>query len=154
MSEKFANQSLKDVLHAVVFRSSVHPKEIAARTGISYGRLSNYANELQEDSHIPAKHITPVTLASNNTELVEYICFCSGGIFVPVPKPNEEIKLGDARDQVLEMVSEIGCLAADFVKAAEDNNLDKHEAAHIEKILIRLSQRSIRLNFALASMAK
>lgn len=154
MSSKFSNQGFKDVLHSVVFRSLVPPKEIAGRTGISYGRLSNYANEAQDDSHLPAKHVAPITFASHNTELVEYLCFCVGGIYVPVPNANDEIQIGDARDQVLQMVTEIGSLASEFVVAASDNNLDKQESANIEKILIRLAQRGIRLNSALAGMRK
>lgn len=150
MQKKYVNQSFKDVLHGCIYRSQIPPKEIAARTGISYGRLSNYCNENQDESHIPGKHLVPVALASESTEMIEYLCFCVGGIFVPV-SDECNLKINKAKDEILGLVSEIGTLADEFTKAAEDGKIESNERSTIEKILIRLAQRSIRLNKAIVA---
>lgn len=150
MQKRYVNQSFKDALHECVFRSQVPPKEIAARTGISYGRLSNYCNENQDESHIPGKHLVPVTLASESTGMIEYLCFCVGGVFVPV-SDECNLKINKAKDEILGLVSEIGILAVEVTKAAEDGTIDSEEGTAIERILIRLAQRSIRLNEAIVA---
>lgn len=148
-------RTFDEVLHDVIFnsRSKTNAKSIAEDTKIPYWRLSNWANVEQDEHNLPGKHIARITNASGDTSLVEHLCIEVGGVFIPL-QDNHEIQIGNAKDGILEILSELGLLGTEFTKATEDDSINKTEGASMEAILSRIAHRSVALTQLIAILVK
>lgn len=142
-------QSFKGALHEVLFNSPVKAKEIAYLTGKDYNRLANAANDSQQEN-LPGKDIVPVTIASRNDALIEFISSAVGGVFIRLPKMDLGGLQGEVSKEILDMVTFLGKLSNEFVEAMQDCTIDKDEAGRMEKILMQIVQHSIALSELIA----
>lgn len=142
-------QSFKGALHEVLFNSPVKAKEIAYLTGKDYNRLANSANDSQQEN-LSGKDIVPVTIASRNDALVEFISSAVGGVFIRLPRFDVNGIQGEVSKEILDMVTYLGKLSNEFVEAMKDCVIDKDEAGRMEKILMQIVQHSIALSELIA----
>ncbi len=138
-------QSFKGALHEVLFGSSVKAKEIAYLIGKDYNRLANAANESQQEN-LPGKDIIPLTNASHNDALIEFISSAVGGVFIRLPKMDHAGLQGEVGKEILDMVTFLGRLSNEFIEAMQDCSIDKDEAGRMEKILMQIVQHSVALS--------
>jgi len=78
-------QTFKGALHEVVFNSAVPAKQLADKIGKGYTYLANAANESQEESHLRGRDIIPLTLATGNYSLLDFMEAACGRIAVRLP---------------------------------------------------------------------
>lgn len=131
-------QTFKEALHDLLHRSKLPAKQIADRAGKNYTRLSNCANDNQ-DEHLYGKDIPLLTNISENDALIEHMCASVGGVFIRLPK-NISGDLGKLVDQLMEMTKDFGELVGTYQVAILDCKITRNEALLIENKVDELSR--------------
>lgn len=151
-------RSLEEVIHDTIFnsRGGVNAKEISHVAGISYNRLSNWANPNQDEANLPAKHIVKVTNAAKDTGIVEYLSREVGGVFLPLPVDVDQIESSISDDPtatLLNLMSKIGRLTDTYQNAIPDG-INDSEASRLDKDANEVIETAVRLSFALRAARK
>lgn len=78
--------SLIEVACCLVQHSDMDAKEIAERTGISYGYLLNACNPNLDTHNLQAKHLLVLMTVTGNDAPLRFMCRMMGGYWVPPAK--------------------------------------------------------------------
>ena len=91
-------QTFKEALHDLLHRSKLPAKQIADRAGKNYTRLSNCANDNQDNEHLYGKDIPLLTNISENDVLIEHVSAACGGVFIKLPSlaETDDLEIGRA----------------------------------------------------------
>jgi hypothetical protein len=116
---------LGEVIQELVLNSPMPAKAQADRVGVRYGYLLDAANPDREDTHFQARLIAPLTNATGNDVLIDWLARECGGVFYRL---NSHV----APDALTaKSLREFG----DYLKAVADMDMDrkrtKHEVAEI-----------------------
>lgn len=122
------HSSLHEAIRAVVTESRTPPKAIATDIGIPYATLMSYTYEPGENDGargLPARLIVPITKATGNTALLDFLEAAVGRLAFAIPKadgpPAEILKIAGA------VAREAGQAISALGESVEDGMLNELE---------------------------
>lgn len=123
----------KDSVQETVHKGKLPVAQLAERIGKSPSYVYNCANpNLEDDFHLQGREIIPLTLASENYAVVNYICKGVGGVFLRVPQV-EGIDLS-LSENILETIEHLAELRRKYKEAMKDGVLSRSERRELEAL--------------------
>jgi hypothetical protein len=126
-------QTFKGALHTVVFDSKVPAKQLADNVGKGYTYLANAANESQEDSHLRGKDIVPLTIATGNFALLDFMEAACGRVAFKIPELGK-VGAEAFNEGVIATIEHLGELSREYREAMADNILTVDEKRKLEAL--------------------
>ena len=143
--------TLKDVLYRVVHENPrFTPRQLAEEMGMSYSMLCNSANPDLEEFKFQARNIIPITRATNDCRLVDYIEASVGRVAFLLPEIPD--KLAGVDRLIAENVQLFGNALADIGAALQDGKIDNVEMKRIEVDLLQQVRTAMALLEALKKL--
>lgn len=99
--------TLKDVLNRVVHENRLSPRQLAEELGMSYSMLTNAANPDLEEFRFAARHLIPITRATKDFRLFDFMEAAVGRVAFSLP-------------ELPTMIDNLPCLVADNVREFGD----------------------------------
>ena len=126
--------TLKDVLYRVVHENQhFTPRQLAEELGMSYSMLCNSANPDLPEFKLQARNIIPITRATNDFRLVDYIEAAVGRVAFALPEIPKKLSAIDTL--IASNVQQFGNALADIGAALQDGEVDNFEMKQIETSL-------------------
>lgn len=125
-------RSLPEAIDCVAHHSDLSLREIAERAGKSETYLRSACSQYDDSHKFQAELIVPVTVASGNTAILDYLERMVGRIAITLPT----VELGDTTDlftPMAEIAQEIGHMAAAIQAAFRDHHLAAEEMDRIDR---------------------
>jgi len=144
--------TLKDVLHRVVHESRLTPRQLAEEVGMSYSMLCNAANPDLPEFKFAARHIIPITRATGDYRLIDYLEASVGRVAFSLPELSGE--LVNLQKLISETVQLFGKALGDIGDALRDNKIDQVEIKRIERGLHDQVRTAMRLLEVLKAKAE
>lgn len=124
-------QTFKGALHEVVFNSKVPAKRLCEDVGKGYTYLANASNESQEESHLRGKDIVPITKATGNFALLDFMEAACGRVAFKIPELDKH-ESASFNEAVITTIEHLGELSRKYREFMSDNILSVNEKRELE----------------------